>query len=124
MQKVLVYIRDNDNCYMQRVEYTFNSEEDEEAFDGSCISFSLLSLCKDICTTSGILVCSQRYFIHYIHNLDSRVRHQRNRSRIIISNTKFIMTSIQIPLHQDQIQSLTSSIIVPMFQDQFISIIL
>ena len=54
MQKVLVYIRDN--CYIQRVEYTFNSEEDEEAFDGICISFSLLSLCNNICTTSGILV--------------------------------------------------------------------
>ena len=58
MQKVLVYIRDNDNCYIQRVEYTFNSEEDEEAFDGApiCFSFSLLSLCNNICTTSGILV--------------------------------------------------------------------
>ena len=88
MQKVLVYIRDNDNCYIQRVEYTFNSEEDEEAFDGApiCISFSLLSLFKNICTTSGILVFFHKGIIHYIHNLDSRVRHQRNRSRIIISN--------------------------------------
>ena len=119
MQKVLVYIRDNDNCYIQRVEYTFNSEEDEEAFDGICISFSLLSLCNNICTTSGILVFfSQRYYSLYPQTStqpfqDHYIKYQ------------FIMTSIQIPLHQDQIQSLTSSIIaVPMFQDQFISVIL
>ena len=81
-------------------------------------------LCAKTSAQHQVFLFVHKGIIHYIHNLDSRVRHQRNRSRIIISNTKFIMTSIQIPLHQDQIQSLTSSIIVPMFQDKFISVIL
>ena len=106
MQKVLVYIRDNDNCYIQRVEYTFNSEEDEEAFDGApiCISFSLLSLFKNICTT-GIFVCSQSYYSLYPqsghqgqtsmqpfqdHYIKYKVYHDINSNTITSgSNTKF-----------------------------------
>ena len=77
----------------------------------------LSSLCAKTSAQHQVFLFVHTGIIHHIHN-------QPSRSRSIISNTKFIMTSIQIPLHQDQIQSLTSSIIVPMFQDQFISVIL